>query len=430
MKKLTKLAIERFVKVLKDEDDDIKVSSSLSDVYVNKYPVITIDISREYINKKIGVNFSDEMIEKVLTSLYFKIIENKNGNFKIEVPSFRATKDVSGKADIIEEISRIYGYDNIVPQTNLWKVEPVKEDSLRELEYNIKTLLAQKYGMSEVHSYVWYDTKLNSELGIEVHDNLKIVNGLSKLDSTLRYNMVPTMLYAIYKNIKNFDEIGVFEIGRTFDYKEKGKDCVENKVLGIGKSSISKTEEELMFEVKSMIENIANINKHVSLSYVCNSKFDDNFIHPVNSYEVKYGDECLGYISVLNPRIKDAINKKSNIVVAQINIDMLDKIKYLDIQYEEISKYQTVDFDLSIIVDKNVSYFEIEKVIKDANMQYLKSYSLIDVYENEEKLKDKKNITIRFNIGSSDKTLTKEEIDEERIKLITNLGKYNMNING
>lgn len=427
---LTKLAIERFVKVLKDEDDGIKVSSSLSDVYVNKYPVITIDISREYINKKIGVNFSDEMIEKVLTSLYFKIIENKNGNFKIEVPSFRATKDVSGKADIIEEISRIYGYDNIVPQTNLWKVEPVKEDSLRELEYNIKTLLAQKYGMSEVHSYVWYDTKLNSELGIEVHDNLKIVNGLSKLDSTLRYNMVPTMLYAIYKNIKNFDEIGVFEIGRTFDYKEKGKDCVENKVLGIGKSSISKTEEELMFEVKSMIENIANINKHVSLSYVCNSKFDDNFIHPVNSYEVKYGDECLGYISVLNPRIKDAINKKSNIVVAQINIDMLDKIKYLDIQYEEISKYQTVDFDLSIIVDKNVSYFEIEKVIKDANMQYLKSYSLIDVYENEEKLKDKKNITIRFNIGSSDKTLTKEEIDEERIKLITNLGKYNMNING
>lgn len=427
---LTKLAIERFVKVLKDEDDDIKVSSSLSDVYVNKYPVITIDISREYINKKIGVNFSDEMIEKVLTSLYFKIIENKNGNFKIEVPSFRATKDVSGKADIIEEISRIYGYDNIVPQTNLWKVEPVKEDSLRELEYNIKTLLAQKYGMSEVHSYVWYDTKLNSELGIEVHDNLKIVNGLSKLDSTLRYNMVPTMLYAIYKNIKNFDEIGVFEIGRTFDYKEKGKDCVENKVLGIGKSSISKTEEELMFEVKSMIENISNINKHVSFSYVCNSKFDDNFIHPVNSYEVKYGDECLGYISVLNPRIKDAINKKSNIVVAQINIDMLDKIKYLDIQYEEISKYQTVDFDLSIIVDKNVSYFEIEKVIKDANMQYLKSYSLIDVYENEEKLKDKKNITIRFNIGSSDKTLTKEEIDEERIKLITNLGKYNMNING
>ena len=426
---LTKLAIERFVKVLKDEDDDIKVSSSLSDVYVNKYPVITIDISREYINKKIGVNFSDEMIEKVLTSLYFKIIENKNGNFKIEVPSFRATKDVSGKADIIEEISRIYGYDNIVPQTNLWKVEPVKEDSLRELEYNIKTLLAQKYGMSEVHSYVWYDTKLNSELGIEVHDNLKIVNGLSKLDSTLRYNMVPTMLYAIYKNIKNFDEIGVFEIGRTFDYKEKGKDCVENKVLGIGKSSISKTEEELMFEVKSMIENISNINKHVSLSYVCNSKFDDNFIHPVNSYEVKYGDECLGYISVLNPRIKDAINKKSNIVVAQINIDTLDKIKYLDIQYEEISKYQTVDFDLSIIVDKNVSYFEIEKVIKDANMQYLKSYSLIDVYENEEKLKDKKNITIRVNIGANDKTLTKDEIDMERNQLITNMKKYNMIVN-
>ena len=74
------------------------------------------------------------------------------------------------------------------------------------MEMARKTLdLAEKYGLSEIHSYVWYDTKLNNELGIEVKDNLKIVNGLNRLDSTLRYNMGPTMLYYIYKNIKNYD---------------------------------------------------------------------------------------------------------------------------------------------------------------------------------------------------------------------------------
>lgn len=427
---LTKIAIERFVKVLKDEDSKISVSSSFSDVYLNKYPDITIDISKEYINKKIGVEFTLDKIVDILTSLEFKVEVKENETITIYVPSFRATKDVSGKADIIEEISRIYGYDNIVPQTNLWKVEPVREDETRKLEYNSKKLLAEKYGISEIHSYVWYDTKLNNELGIKTHDNLKIVNGLNRLDSVLRYNMAPTMLYAIYKNIKNYDEFGVFEIGRVFDYKEKGKDCVENKILAVALTSISKSEEKLLFEAKSMIENIAKINKNINLEYVENTKYNDNYIHPVNSFVIKYEDVTLGYISVLNPKVRDRINPKSNIVISEINIELLASITSNQVVFKEISRYQTVDFDFSIIVDKNVKYKDIQNVINNSNLEYLQSYKLIDVYENEEKLKSKKNITIRFTIGSYDKTLTKEEIDVERNKITTNLANNNMVING
>ena len=291
-------------------------------------------------------------------------------------------------------------------------------------------LLAEKYGMSEIHSYVWYDTKLNNELGIEIHDNLKIVNGLNRLDSVLRYNMGPTMLYGIYKNIKNYDEFGIFEIGRVFDYKENGKDCDEYKVLGMALTSISKSDEQLLFELKSMIENIAKINKNINLEYVENNKFNDNYIHPVNSFVVKYNDIILGYISSLNPRVKDKINPKSNIVIAEINIELLAGIENSPVVFKETSKYQTVDFDFSIIVDKNVKYATIEKVINESNLEYLQSYKLVDVYENEDKLKDKKNITIRFIIGSYEKTLTKEEIDNERNKLISNLGNHNMIING
>ena len=427
---LTKIAIERFVKVLKDEDSDISISSSFSDVYLNKYPEIAIDISKEYINKKIGVEFTLEKIVDILTSLEFKVEIKDENNIKVYVPSFRATKDVSGKADIIEEISRIYGYDNIVPQTNLWKVEPVREDETRILEYNSKKLLAEKYGISEIHSYVWYDTKLNNELGIKTQDNLKIVNGLNRLDSVLRYNMAPTMLYSIYKNIKNYNEFGVFEIGRVFNYEEKGKDCNEQKVLAISLSSISKNDETLLFEIKSMVEDIAKINKNINLEYIENTIFNDNFIHPINSFVVKYEDTIIGYISVLNPKVKDNINPKSNIVIAEVNIESIANIKANQVVFKEISRYQTVDFDLSIIVDKNVKYKDIEDVINNSNLEYLQNYDLIDVYENEEKLKNKKNITIRFTIGSYDKTLTKEEIDEERCKLTNSLASYNMIING
>ena len=427
---LTKLAVERFVKVLKDEDSDIKVSSSFSDVYKTHYPAISIDISREYVNKKIGVEFSLDKIIDILTSLEFKVDINDDDNITVYVPSFRATKDISGKADIIEEISRIYGYDNIVPKTNLWKVEPVRKDETRVLEYEAKKLLAEKYGMSEVHSYVWYDTKLNSELGIKTHDNLKIVNGLNKLDSTLRYNMAPTMLYDVYKNIKNYNDISIFEVGRVFDYKEKGKDCVEEKVLSFAMSSITKSEENLLFEAKSAIESIAKINKNIKLSFNENTVFTDNFIHPVNSFVVEYNGNVLGYLAVVNPKVKDRINPKANIVVAEINIEIFAKIDNNPVVFKEISKYQTVDFDFSIIVKNDVKYSDIEKVIIESNLEYLQSYRLIDVYENEIKLKDNKNITIRFTIGSDEKTLTKEEIDKEREKIIQNLNNNDMSING
>ena len=284
--------------------------------------------------------------------------------------------------------------------------------------------------MSEVHSYVWYDTKLNAELGIETHDNLKIVNGLNKLDSTLRYNMAPTMLYDVYKNIKNYNDISIFEVGRVFDYKEKGKDCVEEKVLAFALSSISKSEEDLLFDAKSAIENIAKINKNIKLVFVENTLFTDNFIHPVNSFVVKYKDIVLGYIAVVNPKVKDKINKKANIVIAEIKIEKLASIESNPVVFKEISKYQTVDFDFSIIVNKEVKYSYIEKVINESNLEYLQNYTLIDVYENEEKLKDKKNITIRFTIGSDEKTLTKEEIDSEREKLLSKLKENNMTING
>jgi phenylalanyl-tRNA synthetase beta chain len=427
---LTKIAVERFVKVLKDEDKNVSVSSSFSDLYVNKYPEIHIDISKEYINKKIGVEFTLDKIVDVLTSLEFIVDIKDKENITIHVPSFRATKDVSGKADIIEEISRIYGYDNIVPQTNLWKVEPVREDETRVLEYNSKKLLAEKYGMSEIHSYVWYDTKLNNELGIKTHDNLKIVNGLNRQDSVLRYNMSPTMLYSVYKNIKNYDEFGIFEIGRVFDYKEKSKECEEYKVLAIALTSTSKSDDNLLYSVKSMIENIAKINKNINLEYVENTEFNDNYIHPVNSFVIKYNNTTLGYISSVNPRVKDKINQKANIVIAELNIELLSQIEANAVIFKEISRYQTVDFDFSIIVDKNVKYQDIENVINNSNLEYLQSYKLVDVYENEEKLKNKKNITIRFTIGSYDKTLTKDEIDNARNKLITNLGNNNMVING
>lgn len=414
---LTVLAIKRYLKLLMDMDNGVQVTSSLTDVYTKKYDSITIDVDASYISKRIGQKIETDEIEKILTSLCFEV-ERNGDSFKVTVPSYRATKDVTNKADIVEEVSRIYGYDKILPKTTFAKIEPVKEDATRALDYDIKKLLAEKYDMNEVHSYVWYDTKLNNELNIKTHDNIKIVNSLNAEDSVLRYNMAPTMLNIVFNNLKNFDECNIFEIGHVFNYDLKEEPVKESKTLGMALASQTLDEAKLLFKLKDIIQTICMINKNIQVEFVQNDTFKDNFIHPVNSFKILYKDKVLGYIALVHPVVKDKISKKSSIVISELFIEELSNISKVDKVYNKFTKYQTVNVDLSLIVENTYIYANIEKIIKNTKLDYLQGYKLIDIYEDELKLGNKKSITLRFELASFDKTLTSEEINDTIDKLI------------
>ena len=171
------------------------------------------------------------------------------------------------------------------------------------------------------------------------------------------------------------------------------------------------------------------INKNLNVEYKNIENVENNWMHPVNSFEILVNSVSLGYISVVHPKIKDNINSKLNIVVSEIRIDLLSQIAKKEISYKETTKYQTVNFDLSLIVNEDTKYGEIEQIIKSSDMKYLIDYALIDIYENKEKLLGKKTITVRFTIGSYENTLTKEQIDEERNIILSTLKNNGIYIN-
>ena len=226
---ITDIAIKRYIKLLKENDKDIKISSKLTDIYVNKYPTIKIKITRQYINSRIGTDLSLNKIKEILSSLEFEIEENGE-ILTVKVPSFRATKDISIKADLVEEIARIYGYDNIEPQTKNQPLRIVEIDDEKKTENTIKDLLAIKYGLSEIHTYIWYDRKKNKELNLEVNENnIKLANSLNANFNVLRESVIPSLLYTLSENIKYYPNVNIFECGRTFEYPNKGEECIENK---------------------------------------------------------------------------------------------------------------------------------------------------------------------------------------------------------
>ena len=245
---ITDIAIKRYIKLLKENDNGIKVTSKLTDIYVKKYPIIKIEITREYINSRIGIELSLNRIKEILSSLEFEIEENGE-SLTVKVPSFRATKDINIKADVVEEIARIYGYDNIEPQTKNQPLRIVEIDGEKKTENTIKDLLAIKYGLSEIHTYIWYDRKKNKELNIEVNENnIKLANSLNANFNVLRESMIPSLLYTLSENIKYYPNVNIFECGRTFEYPNKGEECIENKSLGIVLCSKNKSSKELIYK--------------------------------------------------------------------------------------------------------------------------------------------------------------------------------------
>ncbi len=191
---MTPAAIGRFMKLLLDIDPEAQVISRLTDVYCKQYPTVSLTFDKAYVDRLApGIEIGNDQILSTLRSLGFGA-EFDGSQFQVEVPSWRATKDVTIKADIIEEITRIYGYDNFQITTTHSALYPEKRSAGNKADNFTKDLLVQRYHLHEVHSYIWFDQKKCKDLGIALEENVKLLSPPSPDLETLRTNMGPTML--------------------------------------------------------------------------------------------------------------------------------------------------------------------------------------------------------------------------------------------
>lgn len=236
---LTVYAIARFVKLLKEIDPGIEIVSSLTDEYAYKYETVVLDFNKQYVDRYTGIEIDNEAIIKTLSSLGFKVTNNGD-DFSVVVPSWRATKDVTIKADIIEEITRIYGYDNFDIHTAYAPMYPLRHSIEKIDEDKIKDILVKKYSLHEIQSYIWAYSDEYKALGMDVEDNIKLINSTNPNIETIRRSIVPTQLCQMKYNTSYSSEFGLFETGRVVLGLDENNLCVEKKKLCITYSRKSK----------------------------------------------------------------------------------------------------------------------------------------------------------------------------------------------
>ena len=410
---MTVLAIKRFVKLLTDVDKEISIDSRIEDIYVNEVKESVVNLKKDYLRKYMGFVLDDEVVTKILKSLHFKV-EVKEDCYVVTAPTYRSTKDIKYSADIIEEIARIYGYNNLEEIPLKLDLTAQNGDNKYDLEYDIKKTVALNTGFSEIHTYLWYQTDMLNKFGINKDENIKLVN--KKDNSIIRDDVSLSLFEQCIKNSKYYSEYGIFEIGSAIT-KEK-----EERILSILSVCLKNDLKDKYMQLKKLANILIRSRKNVDVKFE-KENIDRKYLNNEYSLVIKAGGEKVGYISVFDRTFAKECGKKTEIVNVEINTEKLLKLAKHEIEYVEPSKYPTTTIDYTVIMEKDDLYDNLENVLKKYSNKYLISYNLHDLY-----IDDKKKVTVRFVIGAMDKTLTHEEIQKVSEEILSNLEKNNYNI--
>ena len=403
---LCHVATQRVLKLILALDPEAKVISSFTDSYVKHYPTITLNFDKRYVDRYTGIDISTETIVKTLTSLGFGLTVDGD-SFSAVVPSWRATKDVTIKADIIEEITRIYGYDNFDIFTAESPILPVRKETLKSEEDRMKDLLVKSYRLHEVHSYIWSDIKKNEELGITTPDNVRIINAQTPDHAILRRSMIPTLLSFAKENRGYADDFGIFEIGHTVDGKRENGECDEQNKLGVLLYSKTRGEEALFLRAADAVRELVADILHKTPEFV-SADCDYDFEHPVNSFDITVDGKKIGYISVPHPTVCENIDKKCAIAFFEIKTEAFAKTTVGALKYAEPSKFPAIEIDVTFATDPaGLVFGKLKECAKNAAGEILSDMWLKDVYTAED---GSYAVTFRFAFLSRERTLTKQEL--------------------
>lgn len=397
-----------------------KISSEIIDVYPVPKKQHEITLQNHYLKKISGKNYHQETVKNILKSLSFSII--KEGIDEIKVAAPFSNPDITLPADVIEEIMRIDGLDNIeIPATI--KMAPAIETGADEAALKEKIAgwltgngFAEIFTNSITNSKYFDDEVLNK--------TVKIINSLSEDLNVMRPSMMPTGLESIAYNInrKNADLL-FFEFGKVYNKTEQDK-YIETESLAIyftgnkkendWKNKSEKTGIYFAKGVCDIIFKLAGLN---DLKY---SRQENNFL---NDYiqGIVHGNS-IAEMGSIKKSVLEKFSIKQPVFYLYINWQqLLSSIKTKRISFEEIPKFPQVQRDLSIIVDKSVSYQSLEESVKTLKIPKLKGFKLFDVFESEKLGENKKSMAISFTFSDKEKTLTDNETDAMMIKIINSI---------
>ena len=413
------------------------VSMEVCDIYPNPIADFKVELKYDYVNSLIGKEIPAETVKGIVTSLEMKIEEETAEGITLSIPPYRV--DVQRPCDVVEDILRIYGYNNV--EIPLALKSSLTTKNKEDRSHRLQQLVAEQLvgcGFNEILNNSL--TKAAYYDGNETYRPENLVNLMNPLSNDLNV-MRQTLLFGGLESIahnanRKSADLRFFEYGNCYYYNQEKKDAEkvlacysEDYHLGLwltGKrvsgSWAHADEESSVYELKAYVENIfARLGLNMRSVVVGN--LTDGIYSAALSYHTR-GGKLLATVGIVSKKITKAFDIDNEVFYADINWkNMLQAIKSVKVSYTELSKFPSVKRDLALLLDKNVQFADIERIAYECERKLLKAVELFDVYEGKNLEPGKKSYAISFILQDEEKTLNDKQIDKIMSKLIASYEK-------
>ena len=413
--KLQVLAIQRASSLINETlgGDFSPIQEFIRKSSIPKNKDIILNINN--LNKILGTNLSKSTVKRGLTSLGLKNSVSNN-NLKVKVPSWRF--DLKIEADLIEEIARLVGYNNI-PQVSLSRKIRTSGDTLHS---SIRKTF-QSMGYNEVITYSFIDQSLAELVGDKKKQLIFVENPISQNMNVMRTSLLPGLLDTLSYNMNQGSEsLKIFEIGSVFSKKGSNKikerEVVGGLIIGIeGKDNWSGSNKQLdFFDLKGNLEMALP-----ELSKFSFKREQVSFLHPGKTAALYKGQKKVGYIGTVNPKLLDKLDVKGDVNFFEFSLDEISDKK--NIKFKKFSRFPLAQRDLSFVVDEEITSSSIKDAILSKAGSNLKEINLFDIYTGKGISKGQKSLTYALSWQAVNRTLTDDEVDTAVGRVVAFLSK-------
>ena len=422
---MQKAALARAVELILELCPNAVVESSVG--VVNKEEEKVVEITTSYINNYLGITLSTEEIVTILEGLSFTV-EVTGENLVVKVPTRRP--DISIKQDLVEEVIRIYGYDNLA--STLPKFSKTTKGGLTYSQRMVRDLRAvyASLGFNDTINYSLVSEEEATQYTLEDHHKVRLLMPMTETHSTLRQSLVPGLLNTVQYNVaRKQKDLKLLEIGRVFfgsgDDNIQPKETLYLSAALTGEERATKWLKESssldFFAAKGYLEVVFDrLGLDEKVTYK-KSKLEG--MHPGRFAEVYLGEKRIGFIGEVHPQVADKLGLNTTYVF-EINLDEVISESKVKPKYEEVTKYPEITRDIAMLVDVKDEYQNIYNVIESVNSKLITKVELFDLYVGAELLVGKKSLALTITYSDKQKTLTDEEVTAVHDKVLSALTEY------
>lgn len=386
-----------------------KVASEVVDLRNQSKEQREINLGLSNINRLIGTDIEPKKIEKILNDLGFELSKSKDG-YKVQIPTYR-NNDVYLEADVIEEIARIYGFNNIPYKSPVKAIDPVSPNVDRRYSRELKeTLVGQ--GFDEIYAFAFVGPELLDKCAMEVTGEMvKIENPISADMSHMRTSLLPRMMETITDNLRYKAGFKLFELNKVY-FRKSDTDWEEHPALIM--AAINEDFRTLQGAVESLDIQVLPLR----------SKDKNPVHHPGRVGELVVRGQVVGHIYEIHPQILKNFDIKPRVTVAEIDLQaILDMNIDTRRKYQKLPKYPSVQLDVSMVIPKKNLARDYFVTIQKTDQKLITKVELIDEYTGDKIAANKRGLTYSITYQAADRTLTDPEVEAVHKQVLERLKK-------